>query len=424
MSIEDRLSESLTRNLDQLDVSAGNPSAAQQAGDRLRRRTRRTVGIAAAASLAVVATVAGLALRTGGDERLDPAPTIGSWARLPDAPISPRTGGIAAWTGTEAIFLGGEIDNLCPPNASCVSDSTRAKDGAAYNPTTGTWRKITPAPITIGNYTPYAFVGDTLVIVDVVSKHNVWHAYDLGENTWRRLPDPPVKASPTNNLSVLDGKIYTVASDFGVEFLDLGTETWTTLPRSEHQPRIAPQAVLATPPGIVVTGLESSVTAPNDGSEPMWVFAEIYQNGDWRRLERSDMVGGYTWHWTGQRLVSLDIQCVDGGEVDPYGSCIPQGGTLDPATGVWGRLPNAPDPEHPTGEWSLIAQDGPLMAGWGYVYDDAAGTWARLPRPDDAPDNAAAAVWAEGMLIAFGGIHSGQGWDTDALSNAAWLLTP
>jgi len=417
MSFEERLSTSLARTLDRLEVPAGDVGAARRAGDRQRSQRNWTAGLAAAAVLAVVATGVALA-RTGegDDRRLDPAPAT-SWTRLPDAPISPRTGGLAVWTGTEAIFLGGEVDNICPPSADCAEPSTYAKDGAAYDPATGTWRAIAAAPVPVAVHTPHATVGDNLVLV---GDDGSWHAYDSSADRWRELPARPDAQPYPGLLSTIDSRVYVLGRGDAVQVLDLDTEKWSTLPASQHKPRIDAQTVVATPEGIVVTGVDS--TAKNDGTVPSWVFAEVYDGTTWRRLDRSDMVGGYVWYWTGQRLVAPDMQCTDGGEVNGYGRCIPNGGTLDAGTGAWGLLPDPP--EVGTGGWSVIAQDGPLMAIWGYAYNDSVGTWTKLSRPDAAPDQSVAAVWADGTLIAFGGVDSERGWDKDSLSNRAWSWTP
>ena len=417
MSFEERLSTSLARTLDQLEVPAGDAGAARHAGDRQRRRRNWTAGLAAASVLAVVATGVALARTGEGDDgRLDPAPAT-SWTRLPDAPISARRGGIAWWTGTEAIFLGGEIDNLCPDNASCTEESKYADDGAAYDPVTGTWRKIAPAPWPVGGYHRSAVVGDNLVLVD---DDGGWHAYDASDDRWRELPAQPDGPRDPGLLSATDGRVYALGRGDVVQVLDMGTEEWSALPRSPHEPRIDAQLVLATPEGIVVTGVDS--TAKNDGTVPSWVFAEVYDGTSWRRLERSDMVDGWAWYWTGERLVAPTSYCVDGGEVNGYGRCIPVGGILDPETGTWAELPD--EPEFAEDVWGVSAESGQLVVRFGRVYDDSAGTWTKLSRPDGAPDSDVAGVWADGTLIAFGGHDRERGWEKDSLSNGAWSWTP
>jgi hypothetical protein len=418
MSFEDRLSTSLVHTLDQLEVPAGDVGAARRAGRRQRRRRTWATGLAVGATLAVVS--AGFALTRGGDDgdgRLDPAPSSPGWTALPDAPIPPRTKGIAAWTGSEAIFLGGETDNICPPNASCKGLQTYARDGAAYDPEAKTWRSLAQAPVPVTAYLQHVMVGDVLVLV---ADDGSWHAFDASEDQWRDLPAPADPQPYPDQLSALDGKVYALDRRDVVQVLDLDTATWSSLPASPHEPKIEAQTVLATPEGIVVIGVDS--TAPNDGRTPSWLLAEAYEKGEWRRLERSDMIGGYVWHWTGTRLVAPDPGCADGGEVDNYGSCVPQGGFLDPGTGTWSHFTSIPEPGD--GGLSVFAADGPLVASYGFVYDDTTGTWAKLPVPAGAADYDTAAVWADGDLIAFGGLHSGQGWGKEALSNEAWSWTP
>jgi hypothetical protein len=420
MTIEDTLRQGLSETLDTLEVPPGDPGRAFREGDRGRgrRRTWRVgVAVAAGAALACAGVVVGLGW-DGGDQ-VDPAPA-GGWTRLPDPPISPRTGGIAGWTGSEAIFLGGEIDNLCHPNASCTRPSVYGRDGAAYDPASDSWRRIARAPVPVGNYTPRAMVGDNLVIV---ADNRTWHAYDASEDRWRQLPTPPQQPSwdlGGITLSVLDGRVYAIGRT-AVQVLDLAKETWSALPVSPIQPKLDRHYVAATPEGVVVVGLDS--TQPNDGTKPSYLMAEVWDSGRWHRLERSDMMGGFGgWHWTGERLVSPDIQCVDGGETNGYGRCIPNGGTLDPGTGTWGPLPNSPDPEVVGGGWGLDAAEGSRILTWGYLYDDRTGRWTKLPSPAGAPQGGTAAVWADGTLIAFGGVD----WETrePRLSNLAWTWTP
>ena len=60
---------------------------------------------------------------------------------LPPAPIAGRSGPLAVWTGSEMIVFGG-ID---------LTNGYRGlNDGAAYRPSTGTWRKIATAPVDFG----------------------------------------------------------------------------------------------------------------------------------------------------------------------------------------------------------------------------------------------------------------------------------
>ncbi|MGH3475125.1 MAG: hypothetical protein ACRDOT_09465 [Aeromicrobium sp.] len=329
--------------------------------------------------------------------------------------MSPRTGGVAAWTGDEAVFIGGETKDLCPPNADCIKAPEYARDGAAYNPESRTWRAIPDAPFPIGGYTPRAVVDSSLIIVD---DDGAWHA--LTENRWRSLPSPPSPILLSSAaVNAWDGRVAAIGDDRRIQVLDVAEEKWSVLRPSPHRPRIDVRHALPTASGIVVIGVDPNV--PDDGTVPSFLVAEVHAKGEWRRLERSDMVSGYVWHWTGERLVAPDLQCVDGGEVNGYGRCVPEGGRLDPESGQWSRLPHLP--ELGASGWSIGAADGPRMLAWGYLYDDREGTWTKIERPAGAPSQQVASTWADGTVIAFGGVDWRGGSSPD-LSNRAWAWTP
>lgn len=423
MTVEDRLTTTL-HDLDRLEITPGDPHRALVTGARIGRRRTALRGTAVAAAVAVVVS-AGVALRVGDDTGGDgiepaPAPPAG-WTELPTPPLSGRTGALAAWTGEEAIFLGGEIDNHCPPNADCALRPTYAKDGAAYDPDSDTWRSIAPAPVTVAAYTPFAVAGDVLVLVGA----NGWYAYDASDDRWQELPAPPLGA-PTSvigdpRISALDGRVYAISDSGPVQVLDLARRTWDTLPPSPHDPALEPHYVAATPEGIVVLGVDS--TAPNDGIEPSLLLAEVYRDGSWERLPTSEILGGWSgWHWTGERLVSPYAECLDGGQTNNYGRCIPTGGALDPGTSSWAPLD--PVPDFGAGGWAPSASAGPLVATWGSLYDDTDGSWTVIGPPAGAEDlMGVAGVIADGAIIAFGGIDW-SGSSGGRVTDAAWVLTP
>ncbi len=370
-------------------------------------------------STAVLAVCAAILTGCGGTDvgKRDPNAPASGWTRLPGAPVSPRTGGVAAWTGDEALFLGGETKNLCPPNASCIQAPEYARDGAAYDPESRTWRAIPDAPFPVGGHTPRVVVGGSLIIVD---DKGAWHA--LTENRWRSLPSPssPILINSAA-MNGWDGMVAAPTDDGRVHVLDVAGETWSVLPPSPHRPRIVVDHAIPTAAGVVVIGTDARV--PNDGSVASYLLAEVHAEGKWRRLKRSNMMSGYVWHWTGERVVAPDIQCVDGGEVNGYGRCVPQGGRLDPESGRWSPLPHKP--ELGSGGWNISAADGPRMLAWGYLYDDRDGTWTKIGRPKGEPSrqDQVASTWADGAVIAFGGVDWRDG-RSHELSNRAWAWTP
>ncbi|MDQ4054103.1 MAG: hypothetical protein M3237_15565 [Actinomycetota bacterium] len=71
--------------------------------------------------------------------------------------------------------------------------------------------------------------------------------------------------------------------------------------------------------------------------------------------------------------------------------------------------------------WSPDAADGPLVAGWGRVYDDRTERWSAIGKPDSPVDGSQTAVWADDRLFVFGGVDSETGHeDISGLSNDAW----
>jgi hypothetical protein len=307
-----------------------------------------------------------------------------------------------------------------PADRQLHKPSKHARDGAAYDPATRTWRRIADAPVTVAGYTPHAMVGDELVIV---GDDHTWHAYDASKDAWRGLPEPPIRSRLSgDSLSSADGAVVTLGRGGAVLVLGLAEETWRRLPPSPHEPRLRAYAARATAEGIVVIGVDA--TARNDGTMPSYLVAEVYRDGAWQRLQPSNMVGGYGWHWTGERLVAPYPGCVDGGEVNPFPRCIPEGGILDPGTGTWSPLPQAP--EDVADGWSLNAAAGEWILVGGYLYDDADSSWSLIGAPDGFGGfSQVASVIANDTVIAFGGIDWSRDWDaTDLTTNRAWTWTP
>jgi hypothetical protein len=69
-------------------------------------------------------------------------PSSGTWRRTSPAPIGGRWSHAAVWTGSEMVVWGGSDAN------------TDLADGAAYDPDTDTWRRIAPAPLAPRQWMP------------------------------------------------------------------------------------------------------------------------------------------------------------------------------------------------------------------------------------------------------------------------------
>jgi hypothetical protein len=389
------------------------PDPAAWATGRSRRRRWRT--LAAALSTAVVAGAGALTV-PALVQPADNGPAGTTWERLPDAPVTPRQGAVAAWTGREAVFLGGETGDPTPPGAEGQEPPERARDGAAYDPATGTWRRTAPAPFDLVPYGRTAVLGDVVHALTAAEQHL---AYDASEDTWAVLPAPPRAAAGPWTLQSVDGRLLAVRAEQGGpadvpdQVYDSGAGRWTALPTDPIGPTVG-RALTATPEGWLLTGF------PADIDSPRVLHAALLdvQSGTWRRLPDA-VGGGHVRTWTGKRFVSVDTN-LDGDESAVDGVTYPRGVALDVAAGTWSRLANAPE-EYQQG-WGLEAVAGGRIVTGGYRYDDDHAEWTLLRRPDGAAPQGVAAVWAGSTLIALGGFDPRGGYTAAGLSNRAFAL--
>jgi heat shock protein HslJ len=128
-------------------------------------------------------------------------------------------------------------------------------------------------------------------------------------------------------------------------------------------------------------------------------------------------------------MVDASLGEVNGGAENPYDRSYPLGGVLDPFTGEWGPLPNAPAspagayPGMALGGWPVEAVGGRFTAAEGRLYDDRAESWTVLAPPDGGPTDPGSAVWAGERLVVLGGVEYDRE-PNGVLSDTAWLYTP
>jgi hypothetical protein len=422
VNLEETLRQTYRTRLDTVDLPGGDPAAARAAGRRMRVRRRVAVG---GAALALVAAGAVGALVSGSPRAAGPTGVPGQWRELPTPPLSPRAGAAMVWTGREVVVLGGTTA-VCPPTADCGPMPDAAlRTGAAYDPAHGTWRGIDSAPVGVAPEDDVVVAAGFVVLRHVVPSPPTrttatepavqWWVYDPQRNHWDRAHGP---RHGMENPSPLGPRLYGLVGG-RVAWYDVESDTWTRLPADPTRPRLTSVSVTATSAGPVVSGYDA--TQPNDGRKPSLVLADVWRRGAWHRLPATGQLDtGFA--WTGRRLVQPSPYSEDGGQVNGWGRAYPQGGRLDPVTGVWSRLPAAVTGD-PDG-WTLEAAGGPWFASAGQAYDDDTGGVAPLPRPDGAADYAVSAAWAGDRLVAFGGVDSARGYSGDALSDRAWIFTP
>jgi hypothetical protein len=342
----------------------------------------------------------------------------GTWHKLSAPPLSPRQGAITAWTGTEALFLGGDTGPPCPAGADCAAPPAGARDGAAFDPERDSWHKTAPAPVPLEPYASRAVIGDEVWVV----AEGALLSYDASADAWTThrapssLPEYGQVVADGGRIVVIRGERH--LSDDPDEVYDTVAHTWSRLPADPLDPAFD-RMLTSTSAGLVLTG-HDLVDQPGS-DKPSFVRAALLapEADRWKLLADSDQLGGGIWTWTGKRMVDPTPGGADGGEVNGYGRTIPSGGILDPVTGDWSRLPHPP--KYLTGGWGVEALGGPLAAGAGWIYDDRDETWTKVPRPADGPSRAGSAVWAGEQLIALGGVDDDAGYTIKALSRDAWI---
>jgi hypothetical protein len=161
--------------------------------------------------------------------------TPGSMIDLPKAPIADRIWGATVWTGTEMIVWGGTAYD------PVTGDATPFGDGAAFNLANGTWRIIAPAPLAAREQFPAVWTGTEMVVwggqvvehadVEGVPIHD-GAAYNPTTDSWRMLPAAPLgSGTPQGRIVTLvwTGTEVVLSGGSVTAAYDPATDTWRRL---------------------------------------------------------------------------------------------------------------------------------------------------------------------------------------------------
>jgi hypothetical protein len=283
------------------------------------------------------------------------------WHELDAGPLEPRSHASVTWTGTELVVLGGDGHN----------------DGAAYNPTTRTWRPMATPPFPDGG--PLAvWTGTELLAVgpdpdpsDDSTLRTV-AAYDPGMDAWH----PLASVDPTSAHGRAADAVFLRQSDAfwtGSELLwagammryDRGADRWEALPLT---PGLDAPAV-----GRHFAWTGSLLLLAQLGADTLGLDL---QTREWLRLGGPPPAAlGYADSaatWDGTEL----IVAVWWNEAAAF----------EPASGSWRELPPPPNEQSICRTRALIQGGIPLFEICGRLYRFADGNWTDVGQvTHDAP---------------------------------------
>ena len=288
-------------------------------------------------------------------------PATGRWRLLPAAPLSPRVGQAAVWTGSEMVVWGGRVQQ--GPDSSEVT-----ADGAAYDPSTNHWQLLPPSPLTARSDTIAVWTGAEMVILGGKSaeaggssqSYGDGAAFDPAASQWQALPAPvpPAGHSLSWRTAIQAGSHLLAWSEWAMSITsgpDTGAETggvdlfdydelsgrWELIP-----------GTLGALPDVEValwTGRLAVVRGEPDNcglcSHPFWAEATALYDpatNRWTAVPADPLqLDGLVSVWTGGALLSFNS---DGSVTDgPSGDIVPGDASVyDPAAGSWQRI--APGP--------------------------------------------------------------------------------
>lgn len=404
---------------------------------RARRRTRRRAAGVLGGVLLLIGVGVGIE-GLGLTRSVDFAPTDQDhsaaspeaepgWTTIADSPLAARHGAAAFKVDGEVLVFGGRATPVCPPGASCVPPEQPAlSDGAAYDPSTDSWRRLADAPVPL-DVAPGVVLGDVVYVLVAAPEGEPpdFLAYHAAQDRWERLPAPPARWL---QLVALDGRIAGVhpTHELGTDadlLYDPAARSWTELPADPNAPSYDRGAVTIDGE-LVVLGLPH-VDQP--GAQPSLYHAAAYQpaTNTWRRIpdappDRAVAGWGSSWFAINGLAVNPHLGSSDGGQTNRYDRAYPHGGTLGPRTGTWSHLPDAPagpSEPGPHTDW-IVGSTGELVAD-GWLFRPAAGLWTPIEGNPALADQGHTTVLLDEQLFVWGG-----GSYDGTVSADGWLWTP
>lgn len=271
----------------------------------------------------------------------------GTWSQLPPGPLTARHEALGAHLNGVFYVVGGWSEPPCPPSAGCLAPIKPAqRDGATFDPKTGLWESISPAPTPLSGIHGMIVVDGKLYLLtgDVGrdDSPNTFLSYDPTLDAWATLPLPPGE-----NVQLVAAGSQVIAiggSDEAGPALDSVYEStanrWKRLPDDPLGPSLSRSAVWLDDQLLVV----GTDLVPNPGSKgPSLTRLAVLDasSSGWAKLADSDIIGGHP-VWVHDRVVFPMTGSEKGGAVGNWGREYAYGAIFDPASSAWVALPCAP----------------------------------------------------------------------------------
>lgn len=219
-------------------------------------------------------------------------PETDTWRKLSQAPIDARSP-LSVWTGRELIVWG-----------AAVRLEERPRDGAAYDPAVDSWRAIAEAPIELTDATA-VWTGREMIVFGAAlhggnfpeTETAIGAAYDPAADTWRRLPDSELY--PNASTVAWNGQDLVAWDDLhDTAAYDPAGDAWRRLPKAPlEQMGCCPDSVAV---GGYVFGNYSGQMAVFDSADDSW-----------HDISRADLVG-----WGFQLVAAEPVVLLIGDDVE------------------------------------------------------------------------------------------------------------
>lgn len=361
---------------------------------RWKLGTRALAGMAAA----LLAATSGCGWSAAGAQD----PRTVEWEAVPPGPLTPREAATGFWTGKEVVLVGGSDATPCPPNASCRPPSTPPlADGVAFDPVTGSWRRIADAPVGF-EWASVVVLGSTAYLWIPGTQQrpkspSAFLAYRSADDRWLSLALPTRDPEASYFLLAAGDRIVaTSLSDESGELPDLlfdpAIGEWSSLPDDPFSPGFD-RVIARDGEELVLFDHELVPNPGGDGSATPTRGAVLdLDGGTWRVLEDSEArAAGLVWTLGGGWVVDSALA-----ETPPSGAELA----------------------------GVLTRDGASYTGWreGLVRDAQMDSWLKMPEPDRGGGliTGDTVVGAGSDLFVFGGARFPSG----ELSASAWIWSP